>query len=85
MSRTYNRDEAMKFIRLNLLNYDFDDLVDIVAEKFRYTRDYALELVKTGGMTLKQKLEMQEKARINRIEQKRLEQLNSRPKLIIIF
>ena len=35
MSRTDNRDEAMKFIRLNLLNYDFDDLVDIVAEKIK--------------------------------------------------
>ena len=35
MSRTDNRDEAMKFIRLNLLNYDFDDLVDIVAEKLK--------------------------------------------------
>ena len=40
MSRTDNRNEAMKFIRLNLLNQDFDDLVDIVAEKFRYTKDY---------------------------------------------
>ena len=34
MSRTYNRDEAMKFIRLNLLNYDFDDLVNEVKKKF---------------------------------------------------
>lgn len=67
MSRTYNRDEAMKFIRLNLLNYDFDDLVDIVAEKFRYTRDYALELVKTGGMTLRERLDMQDELRIKRL------------------
>lgn len=67
MSRTDNRDEAMKFIRLNLLNYDFDDLVDIVAEKFRYTRDYALELVKTGGMTLRERLDMQDELRIKRL------------------
>ena len=67
MSRTSNRDEAMKFIRLNLLNYDFDDLVDIVAEKFRYTRDYALELVKTGGMTLRERLDMQDELRLKRL------------------
>ena len=67
MSRTDNRTEAMKFIRLNLLNYDFDDLVDIVAEKFRYTRDYALELVKTGGMTLRERLDMQDELRLKRL------------------
>ena len=67
MSRTDNRNEAMKFIRLNLLNYDFDNLVDIVAEKFRYTRDYALELVKTGGMTLRERLDMQEELRLKRL------------------
>ena len=67
MSRTDNRNEAMKFIRLNLLNYDFDDLVDIVAEKFRYTRDYALELVKTGGMTLRERLDMQDELRLKRL------------------
>ena len=85
MSRTYNRDEAMKFIRLNLLNYDFDDLVNEVKEKFNYSHYYAVTLCNSGGMTLRQKLEMQEEARINRIEQKRLEQLNSRPKLIILY
>ena len=67
MSRTDNRDEAMKFIRLNLLNYDFDDLVDIVADKFRYARDYALELVKTGGMTLRERLDIQEELRLKRL------------------
>ena len=67
MSRTDNRNEAMKFIRLNLLNYDFDDLVDIVADKFRYTRDYALELVKTGGMTLRERLDMQDELRLKRL------------------
>ena len=81
MSRTDNRDEAMKFIRLNLLNYDFDDLVDIVAEKFRYTRDYALELVKTGGMTLRERLDMQDELRIKRLAKNK----KSREKLKIIF
>ena len=81
MSRTDNRDEAMKFIRLNLLNYDFDDLVDIVAEKFRYTRDYALELAKTGGMTLRERLDMQDELRIKRLAKNK----KSREKLKIIF
>ena len=81
MSRTDNRDEAMKFIRLNLLNYDFDDLVDMVAEKFRYTRDYALELVKTGGMTLRERLDMQDELRIKRLAKNK----KSREKLKIIF
>ena len=81
MSRTDNRNEAMKFIRLNLLNYDFDDLVDIVAEKFRYTRDYALELVKTGGMTLRERLDMQDELRIKRL----FKNEKSREKLKIIF
>ena len=81
MSRTDNRDKAMKFIRLNLLNYDFDDLVDIVAEKFRYTRDYALELVKTGGMTLRERLDMQDELRIKRL----FKNEKSREKLKIIF
>ena len=81
MSRTDNRDEAMKFIRLNLLNYDFDDLVDIVAEKFRYTRDYALELVKTGGMTLRERLDMQDELRIKRLAKNK----KSREKLKTIF
>ena len=81
MSRTDNRDEAMKFIRLNLLNYDFDDLVDIVADKFRYTRDYALELVKTGGMTLRERLDMQDELRIKRLAKNK----KSREKLKIIF
>ena len=81
MSRTDNRDEAMKFIRLNLLNYDFDDLVDIVAEKFRYTRDYALELVKTGGMTLRERLDIQDELRIKRLAKNE----KSREKLKIIF
>ena len=67
MSRTDNRNEAMKFIRLNLLNYDFDDLVDIVADKFRYTRGYAIELVKTGGMTLRERLDIQEELRLKRL------------------
>lgn len=67
MSRTDKHDAAMKFIRINLLKYDFDDLVDIVAEKFRYTRDYALELVKTGGMTLRERLDMQDELRIKRL------------------
>ena len=81
MSRTDNRNEAMKFIRLNLLNYDFDDLVDIVADKFRYTRDYALELVKTGGMTLRERLDMQDELRIKRLFKNK----KSREKLKIIF
>ena len=81
MSRTDNRNEAMKFIRLNLLNYDFDDLVDIVAEKFRYTRDYALELVKTGGMTLRERLDMQDELRIKRL----FKNEKSREKLKINF
>lgn len=81
MSRTGNRNEAMKFIRLNLLNYDFDDLVDIVAEKFRYTRDYALELVKTGGMTLRERLDMQDELRIKRLFKNK----KSGEKLKIIF
>ena len=81
MSRTSNRDEAMKFIRINLLKYDFDDLVDIVAEKFRYTRDYALELVKTGGMTLRERLDMQDELRIKRL----FKNEKSREKLKIIF
>ena len=81
MSRTDNRNEAMKFIRLSLLNYDFDDLVDIVAEKFRYTRDYALELVKTGGMTLRERLDMQDELRIKRLAKNE----KSREKLKIIF
>ena len=81
MSRTDNRDEAMKFIRINLLKYDFDDLVDMVAEKFRYTRDYALELVKTGGMTLRERLDMQDELRIKRL----FKNEKSREKLKIIF
>ena len=81
MSRTDNRNEAMKFIRLNLLNYDFDDLVDIVADKFRYTRDYALELVKTGGMTLRERLDMQDELRIKRLFKNK----KSREKSKIIF
>ena len=81
MSRTDNRNEAMKFIRLNLLNYDFDDLVDIVADKFRYTRDYALELVKTGGMRLRERLDMQDELRIKRLVKNK----KSREKLKIIF
>ena len=81
MSRTDNRDEAMKFIRLNLLNYDFDDLVDMVAEKFRYTRDYALELFKTGGTTLSERLDMQDELRIKRLAKNK----KSREKLKIIF
>ncbi len=85
MSRTDKHNAAMEFIRINLLKYDFDDLVNEVKEKFNYSHYYAVTLCNSGGMTLKQKLEMQEEARINRIEQKRLEQLNSRPKLIIIF
>lgn len=81
MSRTDNRNEVMKFIRLNLLNYDFDDLVGIVAEKFRYTRDYALELVKTGGMTLRERLDIQEELRLKRL----VKNEKSREKLKIIF
>lgn len=81
MSRTDNRNEAMKFIRINLLKYDYDDLVDIVAEKFRYTRDYALELVKTGGMTLRERLDMQDELRIKRLAKNE----KSREKLKIIF
>ena len=81
MSRTDNRNEAMKFIRINLLKYDFDDLVDMVAEKFRYTRDYALELVKTGGMTLRERLDMQDELRIKRL----FKNEKSREKLKIIF
>lgn len=65
MSRTDKHDAAMKFIRINLLKYDFDDLIDIVAEKFRYTRDYALELAKTGGMTLRERLDMQDEWELN--------------------
>ena len=67
MSRTDKHNAAMEFIRINLLNYDFDDLVDIVAEKFRYTRNYALELVKTGGMTLRERLDIQEELRLKRL------------------
>ena len=85
MARTDKRDEAMKFIRTNVLKYDFDDLVNEVKEKFNYSHDYAITLCNSGGMTLKEKLDMQEEARINRIEQKRLEKLNSRQKLRIIF
>ena len=81
MSRTDKHNAAMEFIRINLLNYDFDDLVDIVAEKFRYTRDYALELVKTGGMTLRERLDMQDELRIKRL----FKNEKSREKLKIIF
>ena len=81
MSRTDKHDAAMKFIRLNLLNYDFDDLVDIVADKFRYTRDYALELVKTGGMTLRERLDIQDELRIKRL----FKNEKSREKLKINF
>ena len=81
MSRTDKHNATMEFIRINLLNYDFDDLVDIVAEKFRYTRDYALELVKTGGMTLRERLDMQDELRIKRL----FKNEKSREKLKIIF
>lgn len=81
MSRTDKHDAAMKFIRINLLKYDFDDLVDIVADKFGYTRDYALELVKTGGMTLRERLDMQDELRIKRL----FKNEKSREKLKIIF
>ena len=81
MSRTDKHNAAMEFIRINLLKYDFDDLVDIVAEKFRYTRDYALELVKTGGMTLRERLDMQDELRIKRL----FKNEKSREKLKIIF
>lgn len=81
MSRTYNRDEAMKFIRLNLLNYDFDDLVNEVKKKFNYSHDYAVTLCNSGGMTLRERLDMQDELRIKRL----LKNKKSGQKLKIIF
>ena len=81
MSRTDKHDAAMKFIRINLLKYDFDDLVNEVKKKFNYSHYYAVTLCNSGGMTLRERLDMQDELRIKRLFKNK----KSGEKLKIIF
>lgn len=78
-------DAAMRFIRINKFKMSKQDLTKLVSDKFDYSYSYAQDLVRTGGCSLKELLDHEDEVKQKKYEQKLRTEIESRPKLIILY